>query len=144
MELRRAFFPLIALSVIACATSPLPVFGQAASLPPPQPIFDPTPGPWIIGFKPNSAEYLDDSQAEIVRTAMQSWGRLDGYGFLLCYDGENRGTLPIAKLQTVAKALYEAGATSVITGSPLCHRLTPFPWSPTGGVIILGVTTFRR
>ena len=142
--MKQRLFPLIAISFIAGLVSPSSALGQAASLPPPIPVFDPTPGPWVVGFKPNSVEFLDDNQRAIIRTAMQSWGRLEGYGFLLCYDGENRGTLPIARFRAVATALFEAGATSVINGSSLCYRLKPFPWSPSEGVIILGVSTFQR
>jgi hypothetical protein len=142
VELKSRIFPLIAFSIVACAVSPSSGFGQDAPLPPP--VFHPQPGPWLVGFKPGSAEFLDDNQSATIEKAMQSWGRVEGYGFLLCYDGENRGTLPIDKVRAVADALYEAGAGSVMNGSPLCYLLKPFPWSPSEGVIILGVTTFRR
>jgi len=134
--------PVLAL-LLATLASPS-VAQVVDDRPPPPPVFHPTPGPWLVGFKPNSAEYLDDDQPAVVHTAMRQWDRLEGYGFLLCYDGENRGTLPIDKLRKVATALYEAGAQSVINGSAMCYRLQPFPWNASEGVIILGVNAFRR
>lgn len=127
-----------------------PLAAQVAEPPPPPPVFDPRPGPWIVLFKPGSAEFLE-GYASIIEAATSSWGRVEGAPLMLCSDRPQANQLAAKQLQVVAAALREAGSPIVVSDTGwLCEQLRPFGEHlrpsrelPPDGVLIYGLWPIR-
>jgi hypothetical protein len=108
-----------------------------------------------VFFKPGSAAIADADQLQIIRAATQSWGRVERYALLLCYDGTLNGRpgwIGWDRLRAVATALHREGSPRVLTDqSWLCPQLQPFSRHfptiselPSEGVLIYGIWEFRQ
>jgi hypothetical protein len=108
-----------------------------------------------VFFKPGSAAIADADQLQIIRAATQSWGRVERYALLLCYDGTLNGRpgwIGWDRLRAVATALHGEGSPRVLTDqSWLCPQLQPFSRHfptiselPSEGVLIYGIWEFRQ
>ena len=155
MELRQFFRLCVALAIVGLAADSFAASGQTQAPPPPPPTFHPRPGPWIVFFKPDSAEIADADQLEIIRAATHSWGRVERSALILCYDGSLKGRpgwIGWDRLRAVAAALHRAGSPRVLTDqSWLCPQLQPFSRHfptlrtiPPEGVLIYGIWEFRQ
>jgi hypothetical protein len=123
VELRRALSSLLAALL---GFGPAAAFGQTVGPPPPPMIFDPKPGPWIVYFEPGSAEFSNDDQLEIIRTATRSWGSVERSSLLLCYDGSWTDHIALERVRAVASALREAGSPRILVDQGwLCDRVVP-------------------
>jgi len=108
-----------------------------------------------VFFEPGSADVAEEDQLAIIRAATLSWGRVERYALLLCYDGplhRRPGWIGWDRLRAVAAALHRAGSPRVMTEqSWLCPQLQPFSQHfpvpsevPSEGVLIYGIWEFRQ